>query len=71
MQLWPHVLGQSVLKVGLVLAKRLGWEEVSKHSNDMPCTWRLYWLAVERSALAGPFLFLVAQAAIETTPLLF
>ena len=41
------------------------------HIQDMPCTWRLPWRAVEQPwlALAGPFLTLLAQMGTETTPL--
>ena len=38
--------------------------------QDMLCTWRLPWLAVEWpwSALARPLLTLLAQMGVETTP---
>ena len=53
-----YQLAQSVLKIGSALAERVGQGEVGGHSHDMPCTWRLSWLAVEKpcSALAWPFL---------------
>ena len=44
---------------GSVLEERVGGGEVGGHSHDMPCTWRLSWLAVERPwlALAWSFLY--------------
>ena len=38
--------------------------------HGVPCTWQLPWLAVEKpwSALAGPFLTLLAQTGSGTTP---
>ena len=43
---------------------------VGGHIQDMPCTWLLPWLIVEQpwSALAGPFLTLLAQMVTEITP---
>ena len=40
------------------------------HSHNMLCTWQLSRLAIERpwSVLAGPFLTLLAQTGIKTTP---
>ena len=37
----------------------------------VPCTWQFLWLTVEKpwSALAGPFLTLLAQMGSGTTPL--
>ena len=41
--------------------------------HDMPCTWRLSWLAIERPwlALAGPSVSFLAQTGVETSPLPF
>ena len=38
---------------------------------EVPCTWQLPWLAREEpwSAVAGPFLALLAQTGSGTTPL--
>ena len=67
-QLWLHVsyqLVQSVLKIGFLLAKRWDSERWAGHSHDIPCTWQLSWLAIEKHwlaiekpwlVLAGPFL---------------
>ena len=40
------------------------------HIHDMACTWRLSWLAIERSwsALAGPFLSFLEQKSVKATP---
>ena len=40
------------------------------HSHDMPYTWRLSWLAIEKpwSALAGPFLSFLTQTDVEKAP---
>ena len=37
------------LKIGSALAERVGQGEVGGHSHDMPCTWRLSWLAIEKT----------------------
>ena len=52
-----YQLVQSILKIGFALAKKGEMGEVGGHSHDMPYTWWLSWLAVEKpwSALAGPF----------------
>ena len=57
--------GQHLKRFCASRKSRMG--EVGEHSHDMPCTWRLSWLAVERpwSALAWPFLSL-AQVNIVT-----
>ena len=49
---------------------RMG-ESGRKHIQDMLCAWQLPWLSVEQpwSALAGPFLTLLAQMGTEVTPL--
>ena len=57
---------QSVLKMGFVLAKNVGWGEVGGHIQDMP--W-LPWLAVE-GAWSDCFLIaLLPQMGVENTPL--
>ena len=45
--------------------------EVGGHIHDMPYTWQLSWLAVERpcSALGRLFLSFLAQTGVETAPL--
>ena len=66
-----YQLAQSVLKIGFVLAKKVGQGEVAGFQHGVLCTWQLAWLAVEKpwSALAGPFLTLLAQTGSGTTPL--
>jgi len=43
---------------------------VGKHIQDMPCTWRLLWLAAEWpwTVLAWPLPTLLAQTCLEITP---
>ena len=66
-----YQLPQSVLKIGFALAKKAGQVEVGGFQHGVLCTWQLPWLAVEKpwSALAGPFLTLLAQTGSRTTPL--
>ena len=44
---------------------------MGRFQHGVPCTWQLPWLAVVKpwSALAGPFLTLLAQTGSGTTPL--
>ena len=57
-----YQLVQSVLKIGSVVAKKLGQEEVGRYIQDMPSTCWLPWLAIEGpwSAMAELFLTLLA-----------
>ena len=66
-----------MLSVGVICfedrfcASKMGGKgKVGRHIHNMLWTWKLSWLAVERpwSALAGPFLNLLAQIGVETTP---
>ena len=52
-------------------SKKVGMGKVGGFQHGVPCTWQLPWLAVEKpwSALAGPFLTLLAQTGSGTTPL--
>ena len=36
-----HQLVQSILKINFVLAKKVGWGEVSGHIHDLLSTWQL------------------------------
>ena len=65
-----YQLAQSILKVGFALAKKVGWGG-GWAQREVPCTWQLPWLAREEpwSAVAGPFLALLAQTGSGTTPL--
>ena len=56
---------------GFCASKKGGIGEVGGFQLRVPCTWQLPWLAVEKrwSALAGPFLTLLAQTGSGTTPL--
>ena len=58
-----YQLAQSVLKIGFALAR---WDR-----RVSAWTWQLPWRAIEEpwSALAGPFLALLAQTGSGTTPL--
>ena len=64
-----YQLAQSILKIGFVQKGGIGgggWVH-----REVPCTWQLPWLAREEpwSAVAGPFLALLAQTGSGTTPL--
>ena len=43
-----YQLEQSVLKIGFVLAKKVGWGEVGGFQHGVLCTRQLPWLAVEK-----------------------
>jgi len=60
-----YQLAQSVLKIGFVLAKKGGIRGGGWVHRELPCTWQLPWLAVEKpwSALAWPFLHMAAALA--------
>ena len=47
-----YQLAQSVLKV--CASEKGGLGEVTGHSNDMPCTWWMSWLAVESMTSVAP-----------------
>ena len=52
------IVAQSVLKIGFVLAKNVGWGGgVGGFQRGMPCTWQLPWLAVESIGLSISLLF--------------
>ena len=61
---------QFVLKIGSVLAERVGQGEVGGCTHLGDSAWRLLQLAVEKlwSALAGPFVCFLAQTGIKNTP---
>ena len=52
-------------------SKNGGIGEVTGFQHRMPCTWQLPWLGIEQpwSALAGPYLTLLAQTGLAITPL--
>ena len=64
-----YQLAQSVLKMGSVLAERVGQGEVGGCTALADSAWRLLQLAIERvwSALDVPFCFLV-QTGVENGP---
>ena len=59
-----YQLVQSVLKIGSVLAERVGQEEVGRCTALADSAWRLLQLAVEWawSVLGGPFFCFLAQS---------
>ena len=77
--IWSHLtlaaryqLAQSVLNIDFALAsKKGGIRGGGGFQHRVPCTWQLPWLAREQpwSALAGPFLTLLAQTGSGTIPL--
>ena len=62
-----YQLAQSVVKIGCVLAERLGQREVGRCTTLGDSAWLLWQLAVEKpwSALGGPFFRLLAQTGVE------
>ena len=65
-----YQLEQSVLKIGSVLAERVGQGEVSGYTALADSAWRLLQLAIERaySALDGPFFCFLVQTSVENDP---
>ena len=58
----------SILKIGCVLAERLGQQEVGGCTPLGDSAWWLWQLAVENpwSALCGPFFWFLVQSGVET-----
>ena len=65
-----YQLAQSVLKIGSLLAERVGQGEVGGSTALADSAWWLLQLAMERawSALDGPFFCLLVQTSIENSP---
>ena len=65
-----YQLAQSVLKIGSVLAERVGLWEVGGCTALADSAWWLLQLATERawSALDGPFFCLLVQTGVENGP---
>ena len=65
-----YQLAQSVLKIGSVLAERVGQGEVGGCTPLGDSAWRLLQLAVEKpwSAPGGPFVCFLAQTGIANAP---
>ena len=65
-----YQLAQSVLKIGSVVAERLGQGEVGGCTTLADSAWRLLQLAIERtwSELYGPFFCFLVQTGVENGP---
>ena len=65
-----YQLVQSVLKIGSVLAERVGQGEVGGCTPLGDSAWRLLQLPVEKlwSAPGGPFVCFLAQMSVENAP---
>ena len=65
-----YQLAQSVLKIGSVLAERVGQGEVGGSTALADSAWWLLQLAIEKawSVLDGPFLCLLVQTGVENGP---
>ena len=60
-------VGAIRLKIGSVLAERVGQREVGGSTALADSAWRLLQLAIERawSALDGPFFYFLVQTGVE------
>ena len=65
-----YQLAQSVLKIGSVLAERVGQGEVGGYNALDDSAWWLLQLAIEwaRSALGGPLFCFLVQTSVEVVP---
>ena len=65
-----YQLAQSVLKIGSVLAERVGQGEVGGSTALADHAWRLLQLAIEKtwSALDGPLFCFLVQTGVENGP---
>ena len=65
-----YQLVQSVLKIGSVLAERVGQGEVGGYTVLADSAWRLLQLTIEwaRSALGGPLFCFLVQTSVESGP---
>ena len=65
-----YQLAQSVLKIGFVLAERVGQGEVGGYTALADIAWQLLQLAIEwaQSALGGPLFCFLVQTSVENGP---
>ena len=65
-----YQLAQSVLKIGYVLAERVGQGEVGGSTALADCTWQLLLLTIEKawSVLDRPLFCFLVQTGIENGP---
>ena len=64
-----YQLAQSILKIGSVLAERVGQLEVGGYTTLLDSAWLWLQLSVEkpRSMMGGPFVCFLAQTGVENT----